>query len=241
MRVWNRIAVAAAVAMAGSTLAAASSHAARPPALGFDPSPSPTYDSVEVGSSEPATFTLRNTGGSASAALTVHLDGDSSFAVPVGGDGCTGQSLGAGKTCTVTVLYTPESAGADDSATLSATGKKIRATATLALSGTSPPAIPLSAGCQHVNDNPNTVFMPSNQPFTAGEQVSWNPSSETTATFMASVFAQDPDTGLFDVFLEFASGQGTTPAVFTVPADGFYGNGWTTYGGSGTWTMSCGR
>ena len=103
-----------------------------PAALAFTPSP---FDYGQVATGQPAsqTFTLANTGGQATGALTDTLTGAAAFTVT--GDTCTGTSLGAGATCTVTVRFAPASIAAF-SATLTSASANPAATATVALSGT---------------------------------------------------------------------------------------------------------
>lgn len=67
------------------------------------------------------TSTLSNSGGSATAALTVALTlqaGSQGFILS--GDTCAGTSLGPGKSSTVEVTYTPASSPETDAATLTA-------------------------------------------------------------------------------------------------------------------------
>ena len=64
---------------------------------------------VTVGQAGPAsTYTITNSGGSATGALAVAA-GDAEFAI--GSDLCSGLPLAAGKTCTLTVAFSPTSAG----------------------------------------------------------------------------------------------------------------------------------
>lgn len=86
---------------------------------------------VTVGSSKSQTFTLKNAGGVATSMLTITLTGSAAFSIPSGGNGCAGTSLGPNKTCQVTVVYKPASAGQADTATLTATSKKPNATGIL--------------------------------------------------------------------------------------------------------------
>jgi hypothetical protein len=101
-----------------------------PPSLAFTP---PSWDYGGVGQTSSQEFTLTNSGGSSSAALTVSLIGSPAFTIS--NDACTGTALGPRKSCSVTVAYTPASLCARDSATLTATGKKEGATASAALTG----------------------------------------------------------------------------------------------------------
>ena len=110
--------------------------APRPPAaLAFTPSGSYNFGTLEVGTTASKAFTLTNTGGTASGALAVSLTGSATFTKTA--DACTGISLGAGKSCSVTVQYSPSGAGASDAAQLNATNgkKKGSTTASVALSG----------------------------------------------------------------------------------------------------------
>jgi hypothetical protein len=104
-----------------------------PAALAFTPSP---FDYGQVGTGQtasPQTFTLANTGGQATGTLTATLTGSAAFTVT--GDTCTGISLAAGGTCTVTVRFAPASI-ATDTATLTAASANPAVTATDALTGT---------------------------------------------------------------------------------------------------------
>jgi outer membrane protein assembly factor BamB len=90
------------------------------------------YGTVAIGAKPSQTFTLKNSGGSATSALTIALTGSSAFTKT--SDSCMATSLGPNKTCTVIVRYAP-STGNGDSATLTATGKKPAATASITLTG----------------------------------------------------------------------------------------------------------
>jgi virginiamycin B lyase len=79
------------------------------------------------------TFTLANSGGQATGALTVTLAGAAAFTAS--GDTCTGASLAPGGSCTVTVRFAPASV-APVSATLTAASTSLAATATATLTGT---------------------------------------------------------------------------------------------------------
>jgi centrosomal CEP192-like protein/low-density lipoprotein receptor class B len=105
--------------------------AGSPPALAFTPS-SYHYGTVTVGQTASQTFTLRNNGGTGTGALSVALTGSSAFTKTA--DTCSATSLGPRKSCSVTVTYTPSTAGSD-SATLSASSKKPAASASVVLSG----------------------------------------------------------------------------------------------------------
>lgn len=108
--------------------------AAGPPVIAFSP-PSHDYGTIDAGTTASKTFTLTNSGGSATGALTISLTGSAAFSVTA--DTCTATSLGPRKSCSVTVEYAPTTAGASDTATLSASGNKRGATATASLTGAS--------------------------------------------------------------------------------------------------------
>jgi hypothetical protein len=108
--------VAGAVVLALGPAAGVAAATPRPPVLAFTPSPF-DYGQVAAGQTASHTFTLANTGGQATGALTDTLTGVAAFTVT--GDTCTGISLAAGGTCTVTVRFAPASM-ATDTATLTA-------------------------------------------------------------------------------------------------------------------------
>src|SRR5205823_1785258 len=135
--------VALLVASAVVLLAPAAGEAGGPPVIAWSPTTSPgTFDfgAVKVGDTPSQTFTLTNSGGSAPGALTITFSGSAAFSIT--SDACTGTSLGPRKSCAVTVEYAPTAAGASDTATLTATGKKPSgrsASITLTGSGAVPP------------------------------------------------------------------------------------------------------
>src|SRR5262249_51783957 len=118
-----------------SLLVPALGQADRPPGLALTPSVNGSYAFGAVAPCRTATqtFTLTNSGGSASAALSFELTGSTAFTITA--DSCTPGSLGPGKACSVTVVYTPSGAGQSDAATLTTDGKKDAAAASLALTG----------------------------------------------------------------------------------------------------------
>lgn len=68
-----------------------------------------TLPVVEVGqASAPATYTVTNTGGAATGALTVAV-GDPTFAIS--GDTCSGSTLAPSKACTLVLTFTPTATG----------------------------------------------------------------------------------------------------------------------------------
>jgi hypothetical protein len=150
MRGWSRVVgvlVVVAVAVAVAVVVPAAGQAGEAPAIAWTPTTGGgayNYGTLDANASETASqaFTLTNSGGAASAALTVTLTGSSAFTLTA--NGCSATSLGPKKTCTVNVEYAPTTDGASDSATLTANGKKIGATASLTLTGTS--RLPAPAG-----------------------------------------------------------------------------------------------
>jgi Abnormal spindle-like microcephaly-assoc'd, ASPM-SPD-2-Hydin len=131
--VFGRAAVAAGVvAVVLGSAAGTAAARPRPPVLAFHPAPF-DYGRVTVRQQRVETFTLANTGGRASSALTVSLSGSAAFSITA--DACTATSLGPGKTCTVTVRFAPTAIGTF-TATLQAAGKNRAAAASDALTGT---------------------------------------------------------------------------------------------------------
>ncbi len=95
----------------------------QPGNLSIGPTPQ-AFGDVTVGSmSSATTFTVTNTGGSATGALNTALGGanPTQFPVTSGGNSCQGATLQAGASCTISVLFAPTSAGAK-SASLTVTG-----------------------------------------------------------------------------------------------------------------------
>ena len=122
------------IGVLASALLGASSAWARSalPSLVWSPTTSSgtyNYGTLNAGQAKEVTFTLENTGGKASGALTVTLPGSSAFSVT--SDECTERSLGPNKSCTVTVKYAPASSDESDTATLTGTSKKTSASITL--------------------------------------------------------------------------------------------------------------
>lgn len=138
--------------------------AGSPPVVHFEASPSPSYGSVAVGMSLERTYTLRNTGGTASASLKASVTPSTAFTIPAGGDRCSATSLGPRKACTVTVRYTPAAEGASDTALLRVVAKRGAIDARLTLTGSS--MISPLAACQQelaaagyaAPENPNYVL-----------------------------------------------------------------------------------
>ncbi len=130
--------LAAAIGVTTMTVGTGTAQAASPPALSWTPSTGSAsfdYATIDAGQTGVQTFTLRNSGGSATSALTVTRTGSNAF--PITSDTCSGTSLGPRKTCTVTVQYAPTAAGQTDTATLTATWNRPAARASLTLNGAS--------------------------------------------------------------------------------------------------------
>ncbi len=111
-------------------------------ALTMSPSTHPFGDVLAGAQSIEQTFTVTNTGGSPTSALTTMLSDSTSFTLTM--DGCTA-ALAAGASCVVKARFNPVSAGAK-SATLSvaATSTATGGTAVSQLSGTGQPPAALS-------------------------------------------------------------------------------------------------
>lgn len=122
------------VAAFGVLLSPGAARAAQMPSLAW--SPAGGFGTLDVGAgqtSKSITFTLTNSGGAATGALSISLTGASAFKITA--NSCTGTSLGPGKKCSVTVRYTQAAAGQSNTATLTATSTKPAATTHLTLSG----------------------------------------------------------------------------------------------------------
>ena len=132
MRSVGRLEYWGAVAVLLGLPAAVASAGGAPAALGFQPS-AHAYGQVSVGQTSERQFRLANTGGRASSALTVTVSGLRGFTITA--DTCTGTSLGPGKSCAVTVRFTPVAVGAA-TATVAAVPRNRTSTATAALTGT---------------------------------------------------------------------------------------------------------
>jgi hypothetical protein len=142
MRGLFRIALTAGAA-ALLVAAGGAASAAAGPVLSWAPTTSPggySYGQLTAGQTAKTTFTLTNSGGSASGALKITLTGSAAFAKTA--DTCTGTSLGPHKTCQVTVAYAPTTPGQADTGTLTATSPKPAATASLTLTGSAAKATP---------------------------------------------------------------------------------------------------
>jgi hypothetical protein len=132
-RLRTLIGLAAGLAAAGSFLSAGAAMAMPPPAPGLDISPSSyDYGQVQVDQTASTTFTIHNTGGRGTGALSVQLEGSSQFTIT--SDSCSGSGLGPYRSCAVEVQFAPTAA---DSSTGTLTVSARRADAVSApISGT---------------------------------------------------------------------------------------------------------
>jgi len=181
MRSFGRLG-AVAVACAAAVLAVAmGGQADRSPSLEWSPTTNGSFDFglVGVGKTASQTFTLTNSGGSASAALTVELSGPAAFTIT--DDTCTATSLGPRKSCTVSVEYAPTASGASGAATLDANGVKADASASAKLSGRA--ALEFVTSLSPLNENP--------------------PHPQSSATGSATVF-WDTSTSMMTVHVDFS-------------------------------------
>jgi len=139
-------AAALAAAAAAVAIPAAAAATTAPVMLGWAPATGGAYSygTLAGGQTAARTFTLANTGGSASSALKITLAGSPAFATTA--DTCTGTSLGPRKACTVTITYTaPQVPGQAATATLTATSANRKATAALGLAGAAAKTTPALA------------------------------------------------------------------------------------------------
>jgi hypothetical protein len=163
------------------------------PAIAFTPS------SVDFGGAGFAdqTFTLKNTGGSATGALTVSLSGSSMYTKT--SDTCSAVSLGPNKSCSVSVHYDANGYGTF-TATLSAVSKKPLATATATMQGThksSEQQFCEAAGGSFTDVGPGLSFWTCG-PLPAPDQVDqWANMDLFCELFDGGVFTWDSTTGIY--------------------------------------------
>jgi hypothetical protein len=91
-------------------------------------------------STAPQTITVDNAGATATTALSLAVSGADKGSFTFAGDGCSGASVGGGRSCSISIVFTPTHDG-DHNATLTVSGTK-GGTATLALHGIQ--AVPLT-------------------------------------------------------------------------------------------------
>jgi hypothetical protein len=107
-----------------------------PAALSISPS-AQDFGAVTMGSStSPITFTVTNTGGLATAALQVTMNGTNFGDFVVSSDNCTGKTVSAGATCTFVVTFSPPAGGAAGGRSATATVTDGSATTSSSLTGT---------------------------------------------------------------------------------------------------------
>lgn len=103
------------------------------------------FGTLSAGTTASQTFTLTNTGKSASGAIkAVEVSGSTAFTIT--SDTCTGTSLGPRTTCSVTVEYAPTTAGESDAAELAVTAVHASTSITLSGMAASLPVLSLSPG-----------------------------------------------------------------------------------------------
>ncbi|MCC6999046.1 MAG: choice-of-anchor D domain-containing protein [Deltaproteobacteria bacterium] len=106
------------------------------------------FGAVVLGSSSAATtFTITNTGGTATPALTTAISGTNAADFVRGTDTCAGAMVGPGLTCTIAVTFTPGSSGAR-SAALTVTSTAGPAAVSLTGTGLSQAALTITPATQ---------------------------------------------------------------------------------------------
>ena len=101
------------------------------PALALGPTQR-DFGTVTIGTSgSPMTFTVSNTGGTATTISAATVTGADAAQYPRTGDHCSGQSLGPGATCTVQVVFHPTSTGVHNRASLQVSSDAGTVSATL--------------------------------------------------------------------------------------------------------------
>lgn len=119
----------------GTASATLSGTAVSPAVLTITP-PAPVFGPVAQGSSTALAFTVTNTGGAVSGALSTAISGATDFAITAATDTCKGKTLAAGATCTLTVVMTPIAPPGSKTATLTVSASP-GSSATSMLSGSS--------------------------------------------------------------------------------------------------------
>ena len=133
--------VALLVATAVVLFAPARGQAGIAPAIAFDPS-SHDYGTIDSGATSAQTFVVRNDGFLPTLRLKVSLAGSSAFTKTA--DTCVGRFLWPRKPCSITVQYAPSSPGSTDSGSLTVSGLRVSATATLTGKSTPPASADIS-------------------------------------------------------------------------------------------------
>ncbi len=120
--------------LVGAAVLAPGAQAAGSPFISFSPLLW-SFGATPAGATASKTFTLKNSGKAATGALSIARTGSSAFSVSA--DGCTGVSLAAGQSCTVTVAYKPLTSGHTDVAVLTAHNANFSAVAAAGFAGSS--------------------------------------------------------------------------------------------------------
>jgi len=143
--VGNRAAsLAVSAASGGAANATLEGAGLAPGGLSITPTPH-GFGTVIVGeTSDSQTFTITNTGGAATAALTTTIAGEHALQFNAGSDTCAGSELAAGATCTVVVDFSPDSTGNKSALLRVAGGTGEEATSALSGSGQTAAALTLS-------------------------------------------------------------------------------------------------
>lgn len=131
-----------ALAVVLGTGAGVASAAPAPPTLVWSPGSFDFGTLNSPGDTSSQVFTLTNTSGGGSSALTITVAPAGTYSIKAGTDTCTGKSLGQNKSCTVTVIFTAPATVGRYPGTLTATGSKPNVTATASLTGRSGKATP---------------------------------------------------------------------------------------------------
>ena len=155
--------------LAANLTASLSGTGASPGELVISPTPH-NFGTVSVGETSNAVdFTVTNTGGSETGDVTATLSGGDATEFEVVDDGCSGGTLAADATCTITVAFAPTSAGMKTT-NLSVVADGVDGGATAALSGAAvePPLVRVTPQNQDFGDvvigesSPNFTFTVTN-------------------------------------------------------------------------------
>jgi hypothetical protein len=135
-------ALAASATPGGSTSISLAGQGVTPGALSITPA-TKDFGSFGTGVASPAqTFTVRNSGGTATLALAVAVNGTNASDFAISASTCTGP-IAAGDSCTLNVAFTPSAAGTR-TASLAATAGSSVATASLSGTGLAPATFTLA-------------------------------------------------------------------------------------------------
>lgn len=153
-----------------------------------------SFYTVDAGTGPSQTFTLTNSGGTATSALKVSLSGTNASEFSISNNTCSARSLGPKKHCSVTVTYTETAQGANDTGALTAVSKKSAAIASVTLRG----ATTVAPGT--ISWKPSSLDFP---PTPIGQTV-----------LMTDVLTNDSDTSVNLYELTIASGSQPLPWIF---------------------------